>query len=393
MRKLFTLAAACLLVLAIVSPASAQTSVSAKVTSPGDGAVIVGTQNVTATGSATAGVRKIVLSIEGSEVASKAPSDIRQNVDVAYSWSTGGLRNGWYQIKVDVTSNGGGTASSHLNVKVDNAPQVPTNLSVSVKQQTVSMTWSPNPESDISGYRIEVFDGATWSTLTETSSTSYAYEAAPGSYQYRLVALRSSPVMSGGHPSDPSGPVSITVDEPPVEKPAGHGAVGRGAVGGGDPRVYGRDGAASTRDVKDTARSFGGGISFGGISLPGSMALPNLDTAEPFKWGTYKERLPYSLPQGGIPLDSAPPRLAALSTTKIIPMDALRWVGAGALMIVIAALLQFVGWRSETIAKLGTEGAAALKLSFPAVSFKDANVRLRRVQDRVRATWKKARSS
>ena len=83
---------------------------------------------------------------------------------------------------------------------------------------------------------------------------------------------------------------------------------------------------------------------------------------------------------------------------QVIPLDALRWVGAGALMIVIAILLQFFGWRAETMAKLGADGAAALKITLPklqvpAVSFKDAHVRLRRIQDRVRATWTKARGS
>ena len=160
--------------------------------------------------------------------------------------------------------------------------------------------------------------------------------------------------------------------------------------------MYGRDGGASAREVRRAARAFSGGsaFSFGNISLPGSIGLPNLPGAgDSFEWGTYKERLPYSLPQGGIPLDVASPRLAALSTTKVIPLDALRWVGAGVLMIVLAMFLQFFGWRSETIAKLGVDAAQALRISMPDVSFKDANVRIRRLQDRIRTARKKTGSS
>ena len=401
MRKL-SLVLISMLVVGFASPALAQTGATARVTSPSDGAVVMGSVTASATGSASTGVRSIKLFIEGALVASKEPSDLRTSVDVSYGWNTGPLRNGWYQIRVEVAATGGGSAASHLNVKVDNAPSTPTNLAASVSDQTVALSWSPNPEPDITGYRIEVESGGTWSTFAQTQGTNYAAEVTPGSYQYRVIALRNSPTMADGRPSDPSAPVGLTVEAPPPETGGGFGGGGgggRGAVGGGDPRVYGRDGAATTRDVKETSRAFSsGGLSFGGLSLPGQAGLPDLPGTQPFEWGTYKEKLPYSLPQGGIPLDAAPPRLAALSTTKIIPMDALRWVGAGALMIVLAVLLQFFGWRAETMAKLGAEGAAALKLTFPkiskpAVSFGDAHVRLRRIQDRVRATWTKARGS
>lgn len=393
-RSVQALVAIFALTMATAAPAFAQTGASARVTSPGDGAIVVGSVTTSATGSAGTGVKSIKLFIEGSQVANKEPDDLRTSVDVSHGWDTSPLRNGWYQIRVEVVANGGATASSHLNVKVDNAPSTPANLTSTVREQTVVLSWSPNPEPDISGYRVEVAGGDSWTKITETKGTSYAAEVVPGTYQFRVIALRSSPTMPEGRPSDPTAPVSLTVEAPPA--PTTYGG-GRGAIGGGDPRVYGRDGAASTRDVKKTARAFfSRGLSFGGLSLPGQIGLPELPGSEPFDWGTYKEELPYSLPQGGIPLEMAQPRLAALSTTTIIPLDALRWVGAGVLMIVVAILLQFFGWRAETMAKLGAEGAAALKMSLPntrmpAVSLRDAHVRLRRIQDRIRATWSKAR--
>jgi Bacterial Ig domain len=339
--------------IAAATPAFAQTGITARVTSPGDGQTLVGSAGVTAEASASAGVRSISLLIDDAVVASTEPSNLRQNVSVGYTWSTGGLRNGWYQIRVEATANGGATDRKFINVKVDNAPSTPTGFNHVVRGQTVSLSWAANPEPDITGYRLEVGSGGTWSVVKETTSTNYAAEVAPGTYQYRVTALRSSPTIAGGRPSDPTAPIALTVEAPPAAEAGGGGGGGytgggRGGVGGGDPRVFGRDGSATARDVRSTARSFAsGGISTGGISLPGQVGLPSLPGDEPFEWGTYKERLPYSIPEGGIPIDSVPPRLAAFSTTTVLPLDALRWVAAGALMIVIAGLLQFLSLRAE----------------------------------------------
>ena len=394
MRK-FALALTSLFVIVLAAPAIAQTGATAKVTNPDGGQTLSGSVNVGGSGSAAAGVRSVKLFIADRLVASAEPSNLRQDVNVDYNWDTtsafaGGIApNGVYEVRVEVTATGGATDSAKIDVMVDNAPQTPAGFDSFVQDEAVSLSWIANPEPDIIGYRIEMNSGSYWVVATQVTTTSYTAVLDPGTYQFRVSALRSSPHAPNGHVSVPTDVTTLT-----IQAPAGSGTggmvkgSGRGATGGGDPRIYGRDGAASTRDVRNTARAFsGGGLSFGGISLPGQAGLPTMPGAA-FEWGTYKERLPYSLPQGGISLDAAPPRLAAFSTTRIIPMDALRWVGAGVLMIVIALMLQFIGWRAGTIDKLGSEGAASLKLNFA-----DAHVRLRRSQDRVRAAWKKARGS
>ena len=359
--KRFTLALIAGIVVGITVPAAAQTGVTARVLAPNDGEVVVGTVTVRGEGAAAAGVRSVKLFIEDSLVATRETSEVRQRLEVEHSWSTGGIRNGWYQVRVDVAAAGGGSATSHLNVRVDNAPQTPANFSGSVRDQTVSLSWAPNPEPDISGYRIEVLSGDAWSVVSETGSTNYAAEVAPGSYQYRITALRNSPTMPAGRPSDPTSPLALTVEPPPPgDVPGGGGSFGGGGAttGTGNPRIYGSDGRGTRHDVTRTARRFaGGGLSFGGLSLPGQLGLPNLPSSD-FAWGTYKEQLPYSLPEGGIPLTAAPARLAALSTTKVIPLDALRWVAAGALMIVIAGLLQFLSMRAAATEKLGASNTA-----------------------------------
>lgn len=360
MRR-FAFGAIICLLLGMAAPAFAQTGATARVLAPGDGEVVVGTVTARGEGSATAGVRSVKLFIEGALVATRETSELRQRLEVDYSWNTTSVRNGWYQIRVDVAASGGGSASSNRNVRVDNAPSTPSGLTGTVKDQTVFLSWAANPEPDITGYRIETLSGDVWTVLTETSSTSYAAEVEPGTYQYRVIALRNSPTMPGGRPSEPTSATAVTVEPPPPsEVPrTGGGAGGGGFKGDDDPRIYGRDGYGTRADVKGTARNFaGGGLSFGGLSLPGQLGLPNLPEAEAFKWGSYKERLPYSLPEGGIPLDAAPPRLAALSTTRVLPLDALRWVAAGALMLVIAGLLQFLGLRTEIAEKLSASKAA-----------------------------------
>ena len=400
MRRCSALAA--LLLLALAAPANAQTGATARITSPSDGQLLSGMVAARAEGSAPAGLRSIKLMIEDRVVASEEFSNLRQDASVSYGWNTteglsGGIaRNGWYQIKVEVAASGGATDRSFINVRVDNGTQTPSAFTSSVKQQTISLSWAPNPEPDITGYRLEVSTGDSWTTVTETSGTHYAAELAPGTYQYRVTAFRSSPTMSGGRPSSPTEPLSITVEAPAPgemdEVDGGGGPVGGGATGSADRKLYGREGRGTARDVAGTARRFAsGGISMGGLSLPGQVGLPELPGTAPMEWGTYKERLPYTIPQGGIPLESVPARLAAISTTTIIPSDALRWVATGALMIVLAGLMQLLSMLSTRAEKLAAAGVADATKLLPAVSFGDAIVRIRRVQDRVRTAWQEAR--
>ena len=382
------------MVVLLAAPAFGQTGVTARITSPNDGQSIAGTVGVHAEASAGVGVRSIRLFLQDVQVGSAEPSNLRQEVGVDYSWDTfhslaGGLaRNGWYALRVEATANGGATDKQIVNVAVDNPPQTPVGLDHWVSGQTVSLQWTANPEPDIVGYRVEVSRGdGSWSTVTQTTNTAYSGDVEPGSYEYRVVALRSSPSMSEGRPSGPTTPVALTVqavasDGTPVTGGGGGGPGGKnsgGMFGDADPRVFGRDGRSTGRDVRSTARGFaGGGISFGGLSLPGQVGLPTLPGSQPFEWGTYEEKLPYSIPEGGIAIDAAPAKLAALSTTTVLPLDGLRWVASGLLMIVVAGLMQMLGMRGVA-EKLAT------------VSFDDGLIRLRRVQDRVRATWTKAR--
>jgi hypothetical protein len=403
------------LVVAIVAlltaPAFAQTGVTARITAPNDGQTVTGTVGVHAEASAGVGVKSVKLFLQDILVGSAEPSNLRQEAGVDYSWDTknaltGGLaRNGWYTLRVEATANGGATDKQVINVALDDPPQSPTGLDHWVSGQTVSLTWTANPEPDIIGYRVEVSTGDdAWSAVTQTTHTAYSGDVDPGSYEYRVVALRSSPSLAEGRASSPTTPVPLTVqavgaDGTPAK--GGRGRNGGGMFGDADPRVFGRDGRGTRHDARSTARGFaGGGISFGGLSLPGQIGLPSLPGSRPFEWGTYKEKLPYSIPEGGIAMDAAPARLAALSTTTVLPLDGLRWVASGLLMIVLAGLMQMLGMRgiAEKVAvaqwptiDLNAVVGRLRRTTVPTVSFDNALIRVRRVQDRVRTTWTKAR--
>lgn len=368
MKKLASVAALALVVL-IAVPAHAQTGITTRVTSPGSGATLQGTAGVSAEASAPTGVKRIVLSIEGATVDTKEPADLRQSVTAGYTWNTslaigsGGIaRNGWYQIRVHAVANDGADHTSLVNVKVDNPPVAPSGLTQSTKGGTVTLSWLANPEPDLTGYRIEVDSGGGFATAGQTKGTSFSAEVAPGTYSYRVVALRSSPNYADGRASAPSGTVSATIAAPQSDVDGGGGGNagngGPGTSGGGSGSGGGLWGSGKTtaRDVRALGRRFvSGGISRAGISLPGQFGLPTLpDSDTPVEWGTYKEQLPYDLPEGGIPLDTAPMNIAARSTTHVLPLDALRWIAAGALMLVTAAFLQLLGTRAEKSAARGT---------------------------------------
>lgn len=357
MRRLSAVLALFLIVI-VAAPALAQSGPEAAVTSPGDGAAISGGTMVRAEGSAATGVNRIQLFVEDKLVASKEPSDVRQNVDIEYSWDTTRsladsriARNGWYQIRVRVTGTGGSSTDATRNVRVDNAPQTPSGLTVDISEQTVALSWSPNPEPDISGYRIEADNGDGFSGIETTSSTSYAYKADPGTYSWRVVALRSSLVYEGGKPSDPSAAVAGTVTAPPTSS-GGSGGAGKGGVNGSNEKVFGGSNKAAKKYIRQTKKAFArgfGGFASAGLSLPGAaIGLPHLPDSDVLEWGTYKNKLPYSIPAGGVELESTDLMpLAAPTTTHVIPLDALRLVAAGLLMVMIAALLQLFALRTE----------------------------------------------
>lgn len=310
------------------------------------GAVVEGTLSLTATASSAAGIKRIQISIEGQVVESAEPSGVKQSVDISYGWvsslqigSSNLAPNGEYLIVARASANGGGDATSSVGVIVDNPAAVPAGLSARATREGASLMWEPNPEPDILGYRVERGVGAEFEILGQTRETSIVDPVGPGTYSYRITAIRSSAARPEGRPSAPSKDVVVSIQA---------AAAGKGGSRG--------DGAfARTRGfvVKDSAIAPKGLPS--GASLPGRAGLPDIpDPAA--AWGTYEPKLPYEIPKGGIPLNAAGDFSEPASWTPV-PPDGLRWVAAGALLIALAVLLRLSALRLRTI-----EGASAADL-------------------------------
>lgn len=345
-----------------VAPAAIAAGTTAKVTSPGSDAVLSGTVTVKGEGTATSGVDSVSLIVDGIVVSKKEPSGIQSSASTEYSWNTdrspsGGIApNGSHSIKVTTNPKVGSNASHTITVYTNNAPSAPTGVTASASDGTISVSWSANPEPDILGYRVERDSGSGYSTVAETGSTSFSQKPSPGTYSYRVVALRSSPVSSGGIASSPSAPAAATIQAPP---PGEDGTGGSGDDGKGDGKGSGGKGSGGDDDGGDPQEKV---FKAGGkvvapqglprsISLPGTVGLPKLPAIQkdPKAWGRFQEKLPYDLSSlgGGRSGVLRPENVAARSPSRFIPPDGLRWVAAGVLAFAVAALLMVWARRLE----------------------------------------------
>ena len=313
------------------------------------GSVVEGTVSFKVLASSAAGIKKVELWVEDTMVDTIEPSGIKQRVELPYEWVTNFYEgsselaaNGNYEIKARAIANGGADKTLAATVIVDNAPATPTALQVAAIDDGASLAWAANPEPDILGYQIERGDGTTFEIVGETAETYYDDLVEPGDYVYRVVAVRNSTARTTGRPSSPSEPVSISVVAPST--------TGSGTKGG--THALGSVGGRKTapRGFKVRESSFAPRGLPSGIALPGAVGLPDLPAAEAVEWGTYEERLPYELPDGGVQLSaSMPTDDDGFLSWSVVPPDGLRWVAGGLLLLALAALLRLVAKRIDMI--------------------------------------------
>jgi hypothetical protein len=295
------------------------------------GSILEGTIAFSAAASSAAGIEKLELWINDQMVDSLEPDNVRQNVDLPYSWITSMIPetadlapNGEYAVTARAIANGGADATTVAKVVVDNPAATPVGVGVAETPSGVRLTWEPNPEPDLLGYQIERSSGAGWELLTQTIETTILDPVEDGEYSYRVIAVRSSAARSTGRPSLPSEAVSISL--------VAAGSAGEGSVTGRGADLAQRNQAFITAGLPAPA------------GLPGAPALPG-SGGRGQKLGSYQRRLPY--PEGGVPL-SAEQR--GDSGWDLMPADGLRWVAAGSLLIALAALLRLVAKRLEAVA-------------------------------------------
>lgn len=304
------------------------------------GAVIEGTLDLTAIASSAAGIKRIQITINDQLAKSVEPSGLKQSADLSYGWVTS-LQvdsaelapNGEYVVTATATANGGADGVATGRVIVDNPAATPQGVTSTVTSDGVSLTWDPNPEPDLLGYQIERGSGEEFEILGHTTDTAVVDPVGPGTYSYRVTAIRSSAARSSGRPSAPSTEVLVSIQGDPKGSPDREG-------------LRGADGPAAPRDLTGAALSAPQGLP-SGAALPGAVGLPDLPTAGT-ALGTYEAELPYDIPEGGIPLSAQRAEAGGASYT-LIPTDGLRWVAAGALLLALATLLRLFAQRLDTI--------------------------------------------
>lgn len=132
-------------------------------------------------------------------------------------WDSWGLPDGLYSLRLEAEDLSGNQAVDTVQVEIDNTPpQAPTLNLPAVLQADVSLTWKPNPESDIAGYllyrngRLANASGVVIGPLTPYLLAGLDYQDArlkDGNFVYTLIA-----VDLAGNQSLPSAERVVEID-------------------------------------------------------------------------------------------------------------------------------------------------------------------------------------
>lgn len=317
------------------------------------GAIVEGKVDFVVEASSAAGIKRLDVFVGDATVRAVEPDGLKQKVEAGHEWVTpvmeGGTDlapNGEYAIRARAVAHGGAAKETIVKVVVDNPAAAPTGLVAEPHDDRVVLSWDPNPEPDILGYELQRGDGTSFTTLVQTSDTFFEDVVEPGTYSYRVVAVRNSAARSTGRPSLPGEPIEATV----AAVAAGSGKTtgdGPGAPGSRASRAIGLE------DASVAPRGLPGGATL--LGSVGQTGLPELpDTAT--EWGTFDKELPYEIPEGGIPLSAEGPAESG-ARWRSLPPDALRWVLSGLVLIALAGGLLFAAKRIRV-----AEAGADLKL-------------------------------
>ncbi|MGH2718664.1 MAG: hypothetical protein ACRDJU_08810, partial [Actinomycetota bacterium] len=140
---------------------------------------------------------------------------------IQIGWDTTSLTpyNGVYEISATATSGallgsptGQTTTISGLNV--NNPPQSPTGVTAGLSGTVPVVSWSPNPEPDITDYAVfRSVSNTAFAPVGTTKATAFQDSSAPqnAALTYAVIAVRSSPVSSSGIPSTASAVTTVLV--------------------------------------------------------------------------------------------------------------------------------------------------------------------------------------
>jgi hypothetical protein len=322
------LAAALAFGLIAASPALAQEGprdgvIEVELASPSEG-VYAGVVSIAGRASSPAGIKRAELFVDDHVVATEEPNDYSRDIELSFEWDsrfTPDLDewgpNGRYDIGIRAVANGERNAQEEsIEIAVDNAPETPSRLATDVQGAAVSLSWPPNPEPDILYYIVQRDSGGGYVPVARRKSPGFYEIADAGSHAYRVLAVRRSPTIDEGQTSLPSSAVAVRISSDAADDAGGFDVEGGGSAPTG-----------LTGGLPDLALATG---------LP---PLPGAEASSSDRWGGYEGRLPYGKMK-------VPPKFRLVKGASddardrwwnVIPPDGLRWVAAGALLIVLSA--------------------------------------------------------
>ena len=104
----------------------------------------------------------------------------------------GPLVNGTYVLEVELLKNSRfqSDESFEHELVLSVKPTAPKDLVAEVDGDEVELVWTPSPEPDVEGYRVERHDGDGWQDVTTTANPAAVDEPGEGEHRYRVVAER-----------------------------------------------------------------------------------------------------------------------------------------------------------------------------------------------------------
>jgi hypothetical protein len=157
-----------------------------------------------------------------SLVGGDCPNQPTNSDAIGMTWDTGKLTpyNGVYEITTTATSLLGDKASASVTgLTVNNPPGAPSGVRAALAGPVPVVSWAPNPEPDITGYKVLRSSGGGYTQVGTATSAAFDDAGAPqGSpLTYEVVAVRASPVSAGGIDSSASAPSNpVTPGAAPV---------------------------------------------------------------------------------------------------------------------------------------------------------------------------------
>ena len=160
--------------------------------------------------------------------------DMTSTVDAEAPWDTNGSVNGVYRIAVSATScraEDAPATAERSPLKVANPPPPAYHVEAAATSDAVRVFWLWNGVDDGDGFRVEraPADDNSWRAAGTSQTLTFDDHPPPGSWRYRVVALRRPPDGDRDLVAPPSEP-SEPVDAQTVTAPTSSGTGGANAL-------------------------------------------------------------------------------------------------------------------------------------------------------------------